>query len=119
MSDRRDDEMEDLSAKVIEYLFYTNYISLFQPDIHLTVSSFPQLSSFECMADQLKAELARKCQVCYFQSQEIQKLRNEVKEVELLSMENESLTVRTRETLYKRRAIYIIAWKKPNLGLMD
>lgn len=51
--------------------------------------------------DQLKAELARKCQVCYFQSQEVQKLRMEVKETELLSMENESLTVCS-----KRRPVY-------------
>lgn len=48
--------------------------------------------------DKLNEELARKCQVCYFQSQEIQKLRNEVKEAELVSIENESLTVRRRET---------------------
>lgn len=45
--------------------------------------------------DQLRAELARKCQLCYFQSQEIQKLREQVKEAELLSIENESLTVGT------------------------
>ncbi|XP_036149734.1 early endosome antigen 1-like [Monomorium pharaonis] len=70
VSDRRDDEMEDLSVK---------------------------LSSFECMVDQLKTELARKCQVCYFQSQEIQKLRKEVKEAELVSIENESLTRRVKE----------------------
>ncbi|XP_011695060.1 PREDICTED: early endosome antigen 1-like [Wasmannia auropunctata] len=69
-SDRRDDEMEDLSVK---------------------------LSSFEFLVDQLKAELARKCQVCYFQSQEIQKLRMEAKEVELLSVENESLTRKVKE----------------------
>lgn len=43
--------------------------------------------------DQLKAELARKCQLCYFQSQEIQKLEEHVKEAELLSIENESLRV--------------------------
>lgn len=43
--------------------------------------------------DQLKAELSRKCQVCYFQSQEIQKLRKQVKETELVSAENESLKV--------------------------
>ncbi|XP_071644474.1 uncharacterized protein [Temnothorax longispinosus] len=70
VSVRRDCETEDLSAKV---------------------------SSFECLVDQLKAELARKCQVCYFQSQEIQKLRTEAKEAELLSMENESLTRKVRE----------------------
>lgn len=50
--------------------------------------------------DQLKAELGRKCQLCYFQSQEIQKLRQQVKEAELLSIENESLTVSTRDILY-------------------
>ncbi|XP_018304974.1 paramyosin-like isoform X2 [Mycetomoellerius zeteki] len=72
VSDRRDDEIEDLSTK---------------------------LSSFECLVDQLKAELARKCQVCYFQTQEIQKLRKEVKETELLSMENESLMVKEMEHL--------------------
>ena len=60
----------------------------------IIVLFFLQLSSFECLMDQLKAELARKCQVCYFQTQEIQKLRKEVKETELLSIENESLTVR-------------------------
>ncbi|EGI64384.1 hypothetical protein G5I_07189 [Acromyrmex echinatior] len=70
VSDRRDDEVEDLNAK---------------------------LSSFECLVDQLKAELARKCQVCYFQTQEIQKLRKEVKETELLSMENETLTRKVKE----------------------
>ncbi|KYN02680.1 hypothetical protein ALC62_06480 [Cyphomyrmex costatus] len=70
LSDRRDDEIKDLSAK---------------------------LSSFECLVDQLKAELARKCQVCYFQTQEIQKLRKEVKETELLCMENESLTRKVKE----------------------
>ncbi|XP_011883541.1 PREDICTED: sporulation-specific protein 15-like [Vollenhovia emeryi] len=70
VSDRRDSEMENLSAK---------------------------LSSSECMTDQLRAELARKCQVCYVQSQEIQSLRAEVKEVELLSMENESLTRKVKE----------------------
>ncbi|XP_012056221.1 PREDICTED: paramyosin-like [Atta cephalotes] len=70
VSNRRDDEVEDLNAK---------------------------LSSFECLVDQLKAELARKCQVCYFQTQEIQKLRKEVKETELLSMENESLTRKVKE----------------------
>ncbi|XP_077277631.1 uncharacterized protein LOC143905864 [Temnothorax americanus] len=70
VSVRRDCETEDLSAKV---------------------------SSFESLVDQFKAELARKCQVCYFQSQEIQKLRTEVKEAELLSMENESLTRKVRE----------------------
>lgn len=45
--------------------------------------------------DQLKMELGRKCQVCYLQSQEIQTLRQEVKETEVLSIENESLTVST------------------------
>lgn len=54
--------------------------------------------------DQLKAELARKCQVCYFQSQEIQKLRDEVKDTELLSVENESLTVRMSAGRSKRSA---------------
>ncbi|XP_039313029.1 sporulation-specific protein 15 [Solenopsis invicta] len=56
-----------------------------------------ELSSFECLVDKLNEELARKCQVCYFQSQEIQKLRNEVKEAELVSIENESLTRRVKE----------------------
>jgi len=50
--------------------------------------------------DQLKAELARKCQLCYFQTQEIQKLREQVKEAELLSVENESLTVSIYVILY-------------------
>ncbi|GAB1868605.1 hypothetical protein CAJAP_09684 [Camponotus japonicus] len=56
-----------------------------------------KLSSSECLVDQLKIELSRKCQVCYFQSQEIQKLRQEVKETELLSVENESLTRKVKE----------------------
>jgi len=92
VGDRRDDEMEDLSTKVIVSNDFIRIISFSTVDILL---SFSQLSSFECLVDQLKAELARKCQVCYFQSQEIQKLRQDVKEAELLSMENESLMVRT------------------------
>nr|XP_012232770.1 PREDICTED: polyamine-modulated factor 1-binding protein 1-like [Linepithema humile] len=72
-NDKRNDEVEDFNAK---------------------------LSSAECLVDQLKAELARKCQLCYFQSQEIQKLGEQVKEAELLSIENESLTRKVKEIEY-------------------
>ncbi|XP_070162417.1 putative leucine-rich repeat-containing protein DDB_G0290503 [Polyergus mexicanus] len=70
VNDKRNVEVENLSAK---------------------------LSSSECLVDQLKMELGRKCQVCYLQSQEIQKLRQEVKETEVLSIENESLTRKMKE----------------------
>ncbi|XP_020280362.1 putative leucine-rich repeat-containing protein DDB_G0290503 isoform X2 [Pseudomyrmex gracilis] len=70
MKDQRNNEVGELSAK---------------------------LSSTECLVDQLKAELSRKCQVCYFQSQEIQKLGKQVKEAELVSAENESLKRKVRE----------------------
>lgn len=50
--------------------------------------------------DRLKAELGRKCQVCHSQSQEIQQLRERLKDAELLSMENESLAVGTHRNLF-------------------
>ncbi|XP_050451738.1 myosin-11-like [Cataglyphis hispanica] len=70
VNDKRNVEVENLSAK---------------------------LSSSECLVDQLKIELGRKCQVCYLQSQEIQKLRQEVKEAEVLSIENQSLARKMKE----------------------
>ncbi|XP_032666498.1 uncharacterized protein LOC116841996 [Odontomachus brunneus] len=70
VSDKRKSEMDELSAK---------------------------LSASECLVDQLKAELGRKCQVCHLQSQEIQQLRERLKNAELLSMENESLARKVKE----------------------
>ncbi|XP_071575098.1 uncharacterized protein [Temnothorax nylanderi] len=98
VSVRRDCETVDLSAKVTVSKDFIRIAYLFLNwGLYPSLLSLPQVSSFECLVDQLKAELARKCQVCYFQSQEIQKLRTEAKEAELLSVENESLTVRMRE----------------------
>lgn len=88
-------------------ILYTNYTFLFQLRGYTVLLFFPQLSSYEYLMYQLKAELARKCQVCHGQSQEIQKLRTEVKEAELLSMENESLSVRIRTKRNKHRATCI------------
>lgn len=48
--------------------------------------------------DQLKTELVRKCQVCHLQSQDIQKLRKQAKEAEVLFIENDSLTVSIYES---------------------
>ncbi|XP_025156459.1 myosin-14-like [Harpegnathos saltator] len=56
-----------------------------------------KLSASGCLVDQLKAELARKCQVCHSQSQEIQQLREQLKDAELLSIENESLARKVEE----------------------
>lgn len=52
--------------------------------------------------NQLKTKLGRKCQVCHSQSQEIQQLRAQLKDAELLSIENESLAVGTQKLILTR-----------------
>lgn len=50
--------------------------------------------------DRLKAEFGRICQVCHLKSQEIQQLGLQLKDAELLSMENESLAVSTQKLTF-------------------